>query len=168
MLVDLPLVPVALSLLVAITILNILGVSIIGKLQKFIIVIVMLSLLVLAMFGIRDMNWSSLNLSFSHGTHGFLAATAFVYVSYAGVTKVAAIAEEVKNPGRNLPLGILISWISVMCLYVLVVFVLVTKVPFEQLTNYDGNGNPDLHPIYTLAVVIGGKRRVPLQLCWRS
>ena len=43
------------------------------------------------------------------GTMGLFVATAFVFVAYNGVTKVAAIAEEIKQPERNLPLGILLS-----------------------------------------------------------
>ncbi len=155
-LVDVPLKPVAIALLAVITILNILGVSVISKMQKFIITGVLSALLAMSVVGAGSMDLSFLDAGFSHGIHGFLAATAFVYVSYAGVTKVAAIAEEVKNPDRNLPLGILISWLTVMCVYVLVVFVLVTKVPMEQLINYEGTGKPDLHPIFTFATIIGG------------
>ncbi len=146
----------ALGLLVAITTLNIMGVSVISKMQKFILAGVLFALLVLSIVGVGSIKTEYLEAGFSHELHGFLAATAFVYVSYAGVTKVAAIAEEVKNPDRNLPLGILISWFTVMCIYVFVVFVLVTNVPTEQLTDYK-NGKPDLHPIYTLAMIIGGK-----------
>jgi len=156
-LVDLPVQPVALSLLVVITVINILGVSVISKIQKFILAGVLFSLLLLSLFGLTTMDLDYMKTGFSHGTHGFLAATAFVYVSYAGVTKVAAIAEEVKNPDRNLPLGILISWFTVMCVYVFVVFVLVTNVPMDVLTNIGDSGKPDLHPIYTLACIIGGK-----------
>ena len=156
-LINLPIEPVALTLLVVITMLNILGVSVISKLQKFIIAGVLLALLALSMLGLGQMDLNSLDHGFSHGWHGFLAATAFVYVSYAGVTKVAAIAEEVKNPDRNLPMGILISWLTVMCIYVLVVFVLVTNVKTEALTDFEGTGKPDLHPIYTLACILGGK-----------
>ncbi|MFK8110781.1 MAG: amino acid permease [Rubripirellula sp.] len=152
-----PLKPVSLGLLFVITVINIAGVSVISKLQKGIVLVVLLALLGLAAVGLQSMDTQLLAGGFSGGSSGFIAAAAFVYVSYAGVTKVAAIAEEVKDPDRNLPLGILISWVSVMCIYVLVVFVLVTNVPTEQLVNHDGNGNPDLHPIYTLAVVLGGE-----------
>lgn len=156
----------ALALLVLITALNIVGVSIISKLQKFIVSGVLVLLIVMALFGIHTMNFEFLAKGFSHkgmvGTdywfHGFLAATAFVYVSYAGVTKVAAIAEEVKTPDRNLPWGILISWLTVMCVYVFVVLVLVTNVPMSDLTEMNGiKNNPDLRPIFTLATIVGGK-----------
>ncbi len=154
---DIQLKPVALALLAAITLLNIMGVSVISKLQKIVVGIVLISLLGLAMMGLQSMDTHLLQDGFAHGTHGFIAAAAFVYVSYAGVTKVAAIAEEVKNPDRNLPLGILISWISVMSIYVIIVLVLVTNVPTEQLIDYNGTGDPDLHPIYTLTVIVAGK-----------
>ncbi len=156
-LVEVPEKPVAIALLVAITGLNIIGVSIIGKLQKIIVGIVLMLLLIMSVYGLSTLNLTYLESGFSKGPTGFIAAAAFVYVSYAGVTKVAAIAEEVKDPGRNLPLGILISWVLVMCIYVFVVFVLVTNVPYQQLTNFEGTGKPDLHPIYTLATILGGQ-----------
>ena len=154
----------ALTLLAAITMLNIAGVSIISKMQKFIISGVLLLLIALAIAGTQTMDWGILDVGFTHkgkvGTdywiHGFLAATAFVYVAYAGVTKVAAIAEEVKDPDRNLPRGILISWFVVMCVYVFVVLVLVTNVPTEQLTHASADGKPDLRPIFTLATIVWG------------
>ena len=153
-----------LALLVVITALNIVGVSIISKMQKFVVSGVLVALIVLALFGLKTMNLEFLDAGFTHkgmeGTdywfHSFFAATAFVYVSYAGVTKIAAIAEEVKDPDRNLPLGILISWFVVMCIYVFVVLVLVTNVPMNELTNAGGTGDPDLRPIFTLASIVGG------------
>ena len=148
---------VSLGLLFGITVLNIAGVSVIGKLQKVVVMVVLCALLVLAVMGLQTMNLDHLKGGFSKGTNGFIAAAAFVYVSYAGVTKVAAIAEEVKNPDRNLPLGILISWISVMCIYVFVVFVLVTNVPMKDLIDHNGTHEPDLSPIYTLTTIIAGR-----------
>ena len=157
-LVDVPQQPVALALLLCITALNIVGVSIIGKLQKVIVGIVLVLLLIMSCYGLTTMEWSNFDDGFTKGTSGFIAAAAFVYVSYAGVTKVAAIAEEVKDPGRNLPLGILISWALVMCIYVFVVFVLVANVPHKELSGYDhGEYTPDMAPIYTVAKVLGGQ-----------
>jgi nucleotide-binding universal stress UspA family protein len=47
-----------------------------------------------------------------------------VFVSYAGVTKVASVAEEIENPSRNIPLGILGSLAFTTALYALVVVVM--------------------------------------------
>ena len=154
--VDVPQKPVAICLLLVITGLNVVGVSIISKLQKLIVGVVLTLLIIMSVYGLSTLELDFLKDGFSKGSSGFIAAAAFVYVSYAGVTKVAAIAEEVKNPGQNLPLGILISWAMVMCIYVFVVFVLVTNVPHKELANYQGSGSPDLHPIYTVATILGG------------
>jgi amino acid transporter/mannitol/fructose-specific phosphotransferase system IIA component (Ntr-type)/nucleotide-binding universal stress UspA family protein len=156
-LVDIPIRPLALTLLFVITVLNLFGVSIIGKLQKFIVAVVVLSLGMLCLWSFTSIDWQQLDSGFDKGVSGFIAATAFVYISYAGVTKVAAIAEEVKHPDRNLPLGMLLSWLIVTVIYVSVVFVLVAIVPMSELTDFGDSGKPNLHPIYTLAMAVGGR-----------
>jgi nucleotide-binding universal stress UspA family protein len=62
---------------------------------------------------------------FGDGLFGLLEATGLVFVSYAGVTKVASVAEEIESPGRNIPLGILGSLAFTTILYVAIVAVLV-------------------------------------------
>ncbi|VGO17326.1 putative amino acid permease YhdG [Pontiella desulfatans] len=67
------------------------------------------------------------------GWEKLLPTAALVFISYIGVTKVASMAEEVKNPSRNLPLGMFISLVSILVLYGAVVAVVVGIVPAEQL-----------------------------------
>ena len=52
-----------------------------------------------------------------------LAAAGFVFVSFGGLLKVASLAEEVKNPGRILPLGMILSLLVITLLYLTVIFV---------------------------------------------
>ena len=70
----------------------------------------------------------------AHGIKGLLSATAVVFVSYAGVTKVASIAEEVRRPGRNIPMGMLVSIGFMMLLYPAIVAVIVGVSPAAELT----------------------------------
>ena len=67
------------------------------------------------------------------GIKGLLSATAVVFVSYAGVTKVASIAEEVRHPGRNIPMGMLVSIGFMMLLYPAIVAVIVGVSPATEL-----------------------------------
>jgi amino acid transporter len=54
---------------------------------------------------------------------GAIPSTAsFVFISFAGTTKFAAIGGEVENPQRNLPLGLFLSWAIGTVLYVSVIF----------------------------------------------
>ncbi len=81
------------------------------------------------------------------GADGIVTAAAFVFVSYAGVTKIASVAEEIADPGRNLPLGILGSMGVMVVLYVLVVAAVVgLNDPATLKTGGPGNG-PSLTPM---------------------
>lgn len=62
---------------------------------------------------------------FTGGLRDFLAVTGMVFVSYGGLTKVVDVAEEIKSPHRNLPLGMFLSYAVVNVLYVGVAFVTV-------------------------------------------
>jgi len=67
------------------------------------------------------------------GWDQLLPTAALVFISYIGLTKVASMAEEVKNPNRNLPLGMFLSLVSIMVLYGAIVTVVVGLVPADQL-----------------------------------
>ncbi|MFW6157914.1 MAG: amino acid permease [Planctomycetota bacterium] len=57
----------------------------------------------------------------SHGWASVLMGAGMVFVSYIGVTKVAGVSEEVRRPGRAIPLGLLSAFGVVSVLYVAVV-----------------------------------------------
>ncbi|KAF9591264.1 hypothetical protein IFM89_003215 [Coptis chinensis] len=64
------------------------------------------------------------------GVNGVLAGSATVFFAYIGFDSVASTAEEVKNPQRDLPLGIGLA-LSICCgLYMLVSIVIVGLVPY--------------------------------------
>ncbi len=67
------------------------------------------------------------------GINSIFTTAGLIYISFSGTTKIASIAGEVKNPRRNLPLGMFYSWAIVSILYVLVVFITVTVIPSEKL-----------------------------------
>jgi amino acid transporter/mannitol/fructose-specific phosphotransferase system IIA component (Ntr-type) len=147
---DVPLKPSALLMLALIVLLNLRGVRKVGQVQAFVVTIAVISLAVFFVMGLSEYDPRRLEPLFSKGTWGFVEAAAFVFVSYAGITKVAAFAEEVKNPKRNLPLGILLSLVIAVLLYGSVSLILVAVVPMDVLMG-------DLHPIYTLADTVGGR-----------
>ncbi|XP_021776048.1 cationic amino acid transporter 4, vacuolar-like [Chenopodium quinoa] len=67
------------------------------------------------------------------GINGVLGGSATVFFSYIGFDSVTATAEEVKNPKKDLPLGIGIS-LSLSCiLYMILSFIIVGLVPYYDL-----------------------------------
>lgn len=70
-----------------------------------------------------------------HGISPVLSTSGLVFVSFAGSTKVAAVAGEVRKPGRNIPLGMFLSWAIVSLLYVATILVTVGIVSSDLLNN---------------------------------
>ena len=140
----------SLFFLLIILFLNIFGVKKVGKVQLVIVTISLISLTLILIFGIPNVTPKLLDPFLIDGNFGLVSTIAFVYISYAGVTKVAAIAGEIKNPSRNLPLAMMFSLAIITIIYVLVAFVLVGNIPLEFLKT-------DIKPIYTVANLLGGK-----------
>ena len=114
---------------------NLFGVKQTGQLQSIMVVVLIVILSVFVIATITRVDGAQYEPFFDDGYSGLIAATTTVLVSYAGVTKIAAVAEEIENPGRNLPLGLFGSLILTAFLYILIVFVLVGVVDPAQLAD---------------------------------
>jgi APA family basic amino acid/polyamine antiporter len=68
------------------------------------------------------------------GALGIFAATAYLFELYLGAEAVAAAQAEVKNPGRTIPLAIVLSAVVLIALYTSVVVVAVGIVPPDVLS----------------------------------
>ena len=143
-----PLYPGILIFLAIIIALNILGVGKVSSFLSFFLGVTIIGLMIL--IGLSLSHWDSRYFEplFPMGYSGLADATALVFVSYAGVTKVAAIAEEVKTPEKNLPRGILLSLFIVAVLYCGVSLTLSGIFPYQQMAN-------EIRPIYVLAKQVG-------------
>ena len=62
---------------------------------------------------------------FRSGVVGFISTIGLVFVSYAGLTKVASVAEEIENPDRNIPLGMTLSLATATVIYTLGTLILI-------------------------------------------
>ena len=140
---------ISLGFLLLIMILNILGVKKVGKVQVVVVIISLITLISLLFMGIPMIDKQMLTPFMSNETTGLISTIAFVYISYAGVTKIAAIAGEVKNPTKNIPLAMIISLLIITVIYVAIAFTLVGNIDIIELSE-------DIKPIHTLALLLGG------------
>ena len=141
---------VSLGFLLFILLLNIFGVKKVGKVQLYIVSLSLIALGVVFFIGFPLVKPELLSPFMSNGNTGLISAIAFVYISYSGVIKVAAIAGEIKNPNKNLPLAMLLSLLSIAAIYVFIAFVLVGNIPLNSLS-------VDIKPIHTVSKILGGE-----------
>ncbi|MEM1095598.1 MAG: amino acid permease, partial [Bacteroidota bacterium] len=78
------------------------------------------------------------------GTEGLIATIGLVFVSYAGLTKVASVAEEIQNPDRNIPLGMALSLGTATFIYIVGVYIMIAVLDPSELRS-------DLTPVATAA-----------------
>ena len=147
---DIPIKPVAIALTVGFVFINITGAKETASLQRFLVVTLMT---ILAYF-IAQGSYEAIAVQpdqavderfegfLTHGMAGFFATVGFVFVSYAGLTKVASVAEEVKDPERNIPLGMILSLVSTTIFYVLGVLVMTALIDTADF-------HTDLTPVAT-------------------
>ena len=124
----------SLAALVLITVVNILGVSKVKAVQTPIVVVTMVLLVAMCIMALFSSDFDAsvpLEGAFSTDMWTLAETAAFVFVAYAGVTKVAAIGDEVKNPEKNLPAGILLSLAIATAVYSLLAFTMMAAIPGE-------------------------------------
>ncbi len=131
---ELPIKPVAIGLTVAFTLLNIVGAKETGGLQRFLVTMLIGILTLFIIQGLisvfpggggAEAAEGQLTPFLPFGVEGLLAAIGLVFAAYTGLTKVASVAEEVENPDRNIPLGMMLSLGTAVFVYVVGVYVLV-------------------------------------------
>ncbi|MFA5259817.1 MAG: amino acid permease [Candidatus Omnitrophota bacterium] len=140
---------VALVFCLGFVLLNLIGVKEAGKVQVFLVIGLLGTLIVYVFLAMDNINPANFSPLFSKGVAPVFSTASFVFISYGGLVKVAALAEEIKNPGRNIPLGMILSLVVVSVFYALTIFVTIGVMNPERL-------QLTLTPISDGASVVGG------------
>lgn len=114
---------------------NIRGVKIAGKYQTIIVMLLILLLILYILFGIQHIEPDNYNDITSFKIIPVISTAGLIFISFAGTTKITAIAGEVKQPAHILPLGMLLSWGVVSTLYILTITVTIGVTNPEELAH---------------------------------
>jgi len=121
--------------------LNIVSVKSTMRIQIVLVALLLLILGLFIVFGtahVRAVNYEGF---LTAGWGSVLATAGLVFISFGGLTKAASIAEEVKNPGRNLVVGMFAAWLVVTFMYVAVVAVVVGVLGDERMQQIYASGS---------------------------
>lgn len=153
--VDVPVEPLAVALTLVFLGVNVVGARETSGLQRALVVILIGILALFLVQGLAEVlsrdvvaiGRERFTPFLPFGLAGFMATVGLVFVSYAGLTKVASVAEEVRNPDRNIPLGMMLSLATATLVYSVGVYVIVAVLPLSELQR-------DLTPVATAAAVL--------------
>ena len=131
---------------------NYFGAKISGAFQVVLLIGVLILLAWFCGVGLLQVEVGNFGGFFASGSTGLISTAGLVIVSYMGLTKVASVAEEVKDPDRNLPLGMFLAFVSIVAIYVVGTSVMVGVVGVDVLAEAGG----DLTPVATVAESLVG------------
>jgi amino acid transporter len=121
------------SLCILFFLLNLMGVKKAARLQNILVIVLLAVLFMYCMAGLPHVNRDYLFPFAPNGWDAVFATSGMIFVSFGGLLNTAAVAEEVDDPGRNLPLGMILALLMVSMLYTLTVFVTTGVLPAEEL-----------------------------------
>jgi len=123
----------ALVLTALFTLLNLVGVKEAVRFQVALVIALIVILLGFTVTGFQNILIPRFDPFLPKGLNAVFSTAGFVFVSFGGVLTTASIAGEIKNPSRNIPMGLIGSVVVVTILYSVVTFVAVGIVSPEQL-----------------------------------
>ncbi len=116
-----------------ITTLLVIGIKESARFTSFMVVIKLLILALFVSVGIfyvKPENWTPFA---PNGFAGIKTGAAIVFFAYIGFDAVSTVAEETKNPQKNLPIGILGSLVICTFIYIIVSAIFTGMIPFSLL-----------------------------------
>ena len=125
---------IAVSLCFFFILINLVGAKGAGRLQAIMVFFILPVLLAYFFFGISFIHVYNFENFALKGVMPIFSTAGFVFVSYGGLLKIASIAEEIKNPGKTLPLGMILSLLVIIIVYMLVLFVTVGVMEPDKLS----------------------------------
>ncbi|MFP4472518.1 MAG: amino acid permease [Candidatus Omnitrophota bacterium] len=103
-------------------ILNAYGTKFASRLETVLVLILLTLMGAFAVTGFPHVNGTRFIPFAPHGWKAVFATAGFVFVSFGGLLNITSVAEEIKNPKRNIPLALLTSLIVITLGYVALVF----------------------------------------------
>jgi APA family basic amino acid/polyamine antiporter len=144
--------PIAAGFAVFFGVVNHFGAKKSSSFQVFLLIGVLILLAWFCGLGALRTDFAEFGGFYDSGSTGIISTAGLVIVSYMGMTKVASVAEEVKDPERNLPLGMFLAFASIIVIYVVGTTVMIGVVGVDTLA-LDGG---DLTPVATVAERLAG------------
>jgi len=135
---------VGIIIVIIFCVINILGVKIAGWVQVLMAICGdFLVIFIFIIFGLPNIDPAKLSGvgtggPFPNGFMGIMYGAIVLSFSYAGFTAIIEIGGEIKNPRRNIPLGLIIGFFLIAIVYILVSIVMTGSMTYQELGAGEG------------------------------
>ncbi len=137
--IPLPVNAVAAAACLVITLVNCIGARESGLVNDVLVVIKLLILAFFIAFGLGAVKFSNFTPFTPNGGMGVMQGAAIIFFAYSGFARITLVSEEVRDPKKTIPLAIILSLGISTVIYVLVSFIAVGLVGYQELA---ASGSP--------------------------
>lgn len=120
----------AMAIIALVTWINIMGVRQSSAVNNVIVAIKLVVVLLFIALGFGHVNPANWEPFMPYGWSGVFSGASVIFFAYIGFDAVSTAAEEVKNPQKDLPRGIILSLVICTVLYIIVSGILTGMVPY--------------------------------------
>ncbi len=121
-----------------------------GRFQSLLVSLLLFILFLFIIRGYPSTHMEHFHFFLRKGWINIFTTTGMVFISFGGLTKIASMAEEIHDPGKNLPRAMFWAFFVVISLYVIIVAVIIGTLPHTSLIT-------TLTPVSSAAGVFAGK-----------
>ena len=125
----------AVAIIVIIAVVLMAGIKQSASLNKVIVGIKLVVILLFIFLAAPHVNTANWHPFVPFGFKGIVSGAAIVFFAYIGFDAVSTASEEVKNPQKDLPVGIIVSLAVATVLYIAVAAILTGIVKYSELNN---------------------------------
>lgn len=129
-----PIIPIAIAVLLLCGIILILGIKETASVTILFTIIEAIGLVIIIFIGLQkfgDVDY----LQLTNGVKGIIEGGVLIFFSYLGFQGITHLAEETKQPEKNIPKAIILSIIITTIIYILVAIAAVSVIPGQDLAN---------------------------------
>lgn len=117
---------------------NIIGSRYSSYFNAFATIVTLLGLAVVVAVSIPELGSTNLLKTAGEGWTGIMAGGALIFFSYIGFEDLVKMAEETKEPSKNMPKALISSSLAVLVIYILIAISAVSVLEWETLANSNG------------------------------
>jgi APA family basic amino acid/polyamine antiporter len=155
---------VAVAAVLALTVLNVVGVQKSAMVTRVIVavVLVILAVVVVAVVGSSGLDADHLTVDFDAGAAGILQSAGLLFFAFAGYARIATLGEEVRDPERAIPRAIIVALGIALAVYAVVAVAVLSELGSETLASatapladaVTAAGHPGLVPVVRVGAVV--------------
>jgi APA family basic amino acid/polyamine antiporter len=112
---------------------NVRSVKLSSRIQNNMVLFLLLACALYIILGSRLIEVKHFTPFMPGGVWPIFSVAGLVFVSYGGLTKVASIAEDTKNPSKTIPTGMFLSFVTVQIIYILCVMITIGLLSKQEL-----------------------------------